>query len=142
MKIMVPLDLSNTASKALQPAVDVARGLGDEILLVTVGGLRLRGDLLDVAETEHVSVPDMIENHLRSTAAEIEGVETSFQMIPGDDAADSLIDFASSDHSIRMIVMATHGRSGLERWRLGSVTERVVRHSELPVLVVPARKKG
>jgi nucleotide-binding universal stress UspA family protein len=38
-----------------------------------------------------------------------------------------------------MIVMATHGRSGFERWRLGSIAERVVRHSPVPVTVIPTR---
>ena len=35
-----------------------------------------------------------------------------------------------------LVVMATHGRSGVERWMLGSVTDRVIRHSSGPVLVV------
>jgi nucleotide-binding universal stress UspA family protein len=37
-----------------------------------------------------------------------------------------------------MIAMCTHGRSGVQRWALGSITEKVVRHSDNPVLVVRA----
>jgi nucleotide-binding universal stress UspA family protein len=37
------------------------------------------------------------------------------------------------------LVMCTHGRTGLQRWTVGSVTEKVVRHSRRPVLVVRAR---
>lgn len=139
MRIVVPLDLSEVAAAALQPAVDIARGIGDEIQLVTVLGRRLKADLADLAESQNTNVPDMVEAYLKSTAADAGDVPVTHAVITGDDAADALIRFAEAD-SIRMVVMATHGRSGIERWRLGSITERVVRHSDVPVLVVPARK--
>jgi nucleotide-binding universal stress UspA family protein len=41
-----------------------------------------------------------------------------------------------------MVAMCTHGRSGIRRWVLGSVTEKVVRHAGCPVLVIPAREKS
>jgi nucleotide-binding universal stress UspA family protein len=53
-----------------------------------------------------------------------------------------LVDFAASEADVRMMVMATHGRTGFERWRLGNVTEKVVRHATVPVLVVPTREAG
>jgi nucleotide-binding universal stress UspA family protein len=53
------------------------------------------------------------------------------------EAAQEIIDFAAEPN--RLIAMCTHGRSGVKRWVLGSVTERVVRHSNSPVLVIPAR---
>lgn len=140
MKIVVPLDLSDVSARAIEPAVDIARGLGDELVLVTVNGSRLRSDLQirALAESEHAEIPDMIEAYLKSRMAEIDEVEVSTDMLHGEGAAEALVDL-SSDQDIRMIVMATHGRSGLERWRMGSVTERVVRHSEAPVLVIPTR---
>lgn len=143
MKIVVTLDLSEIASQAIQPAVDIARGLGDEIMLVTVNGARLRGDIQiqSAAASEEVDIPEMIEAFLKSTAAGIEGVPVTYTTLGGNNAAESLIDYVR-DESIRMIVMATHGRSGLDRWRMGSVAERVVRHSEVPVLVVPTRKRA
>lgn len=139
MKIVVPLDLSTTATKAIEPAVEVARRFGDEVVFVTVGGRRLRSDLEDVARTEHTTVDKIIGAYLASTASEVEDVAADFSVIPGDDAADALVEFASNDETIRMIVIASHGRSGIERLRLGSIAERVVRHSDVPVLVVPAR---
>lgn len=137
MRIVVPLDMSNVASTALDLAAEIARGLGDDLLLVTVSGVRLRGDLAPAAGAEGVPVPEMIEAFLKSTMAEIDGVSSDFRVIAGDDASEALIQFASSEPGLRMIVMATHGRSGIERWRLGSVAERVVRHSPIPVAVVP-----
>lgn len=140
MKIVVPLDLSDVSARAIEPAVEIARGVGDQLVLVTVNGSRLRSDdeIRALAEAEHVEIADMIEAYLKSRAAEIADIDVSFDMLSGDGAAEALVDL-SHDEDIRMIVIATHGRSGLERWRLGSVTERVVRHSEAPVLVIPTR---
>lgn len=141
MKIVVPLDMSTTSEKAIEPALDVARGLGDEMILVTVNGPRLRADaqIRMVASSEHVDIADMIEAYLKSKSAEIDGVDVSFSALRGEGAAEALIDYSASP-DIRMIVMATHGRSGVDRWRLGSITERVVHHSLAPVLVIPTRK--
>ena len=143
MKIVVPLDLSDVSARAIEPAADIARGVGDELVLVTVNGSRLRSDdeVRALAEAEHVEIADMIEAYLKSRAAEVDGVQVSIDMLHGDGAAEALVDL-SGDEDIRMIVMATHGRSGLERWRMGSVTERVVRHSVAPVLVIPTRSVG
>lgn len=141
MRIIVPLDLSEVAAEAVAPAVDIARGLGDEVHLVTVLSRRLKADLVELAETQNTTVPDMVESYLKSTIAGFGGVAGDHAVITGDDAASALIDF-TEDETIRMIVMATHGRSGFERWRLGSITERVVRHSEMPVLVIPTRTPG
>lgn len=142
MKIVVPLDLSDVAEKAIQPAADIARGVGDQLLLVTVSGLRLRSDLRSLSESEHTDPLEVIEQYLKSTAAELSDVEVDCQIVSGDDAAGTLVDFAEDQGDVRMVVMATHGRTGMERWRLGNVTEKVVRHSSVPVLVVPTRTKS
>jgi nucleotide-binding universal stress UspA family protein len=46
---------------------------------------------------------------------------------------------AGKDVGADLIVMSTHGRSGFDRWALGSVTERVLRYGEMPLLLVNAR---
>lgn len=142
MRIVVPLDLSGVAERAIEPAADIARGLGEELLLVTVNGQRLRADLRSLAESEGTAVSDLIQLYLDSTAADLSGVDVSGRMIPGETAAGALVDFAAANEDVRMIVMATHGRTGFERWRLGNVTEKVVRHCSKPVLVVPTRSKS
>ena len=137
MKIVVPLDMSDTANRAIELGADIAKGLGDRVLLVTVSGQRLRSDLAPLAEAEGVPVPEMIEAFLKSTVAELDGVDADYVVISGENAPESLVDFVQTDDDVRMIVMATHGRTGIEKWRLGNVTEKVVRHSEVPVTVVP-----
>jgi nucleotide-binding universal stress UspA family protein len=51
--------------------------------------------------------------------------------------AEAIVGYANKHHDA-LVAMCTHGRSGVTRWALGSVTEKVVRHSEDPVLVVHA----
>jgi len=139
MKIVVPLDMSDTANRAIQLGAEIAKGIGDQLLLVTVSGQRLRSDLAPLAKAEDVPVPEMIEAFLKSTVAELSGVDANYRVIKGENAPEALLDFAENEPDIRMIVMATHGRTGIEKWRLGNVTERVVRHSNVPVTVVPKR---
>jgi nucleotide-binding universal stress UspA family protein len=57
----------------------------------------------------------------------------------GDDAA-AILDYAHKQ-PIDLIVMATHGRSGLSRWVYGSVADKVLRGAEVPVLLVRAQPK-
>jgi nucleotide-binding universal stress UspA family protein len=142
MKIVVPLDLSEVSSKAIEPAADIARGVGDQVLLVTVVGERLRNDLRSLAESEGTGVPELVQQHLESTASELSDLDVDYRVITGETAAGALVDFAEAQDDLRMIVMATHGRTGVERWRLGNVTEKVVRHSTVPVMVIPTRSKS
>jgi len=53
-------------------------------------------------------------------------------------AAEAILDFADEEN-VSMIVMASHGQSGIRRWTLGSTSEKVLRSSPIPVLVVPVR---
>lgn len=142
MKIVVPLDLSEVSSEAIAPAADIARGVGDQVLLVTVVGERLRNDLRSLADSEGTGVPELVQQHLESTVSELSDLDVDYRVITGETAAGALVDFAEGQDDVRMIVMATHGRTGVERWRLGNVTEKVVRHATVPVMVIPTRSKG
>ena len=64
--------------------------------------------------------------------------EVKFQteVIAGN-VADSLIDYAE-DNDIDLILIATHGRSGVSRWVRGSIADRILRASRIPVLMVRA----
>ena len=65
------------------------------------------------------------------------GVEKVSSILLLGSGADEIIDLARTTPD-NLIAMCTHGRSGVKRWALGSVTEKVVRHSGDPVLVVRA----
>jgi len=74
-----------------------------------------------------------LENNLREKGLTITHVITT-----GFNAADEIIQ-AGKKVGADLIVMSTHGRSGLGRWALGSVAERVLRYSEIPLLLVNAK---
>ncbi len=54
-------------------------------------------------------------------------------------AASAIVDFATK-HDVSMIVMASHGNSGLDRWLLGGTAHKVVESATVPVLIVPVRE--
>lgn len=50
-------------------------------------------------------------------------------------AADAILEYAE-EHGVNLIVIATHGRSGINRWIFGSVTQKVIQHTPVPILVI------
>jgi nucleotide-binding universal stress UspA family protein len=52
--------------------------------------------------------------------------------------ADEILNYAT-DNKVDLIIMSTHGRSGVSRWFFGSVAEKVIRHATVPVLISPPR---
>lgn len=136
MSIMVPLDTSELSRSALAPASRLARALGEKVMLVTVVDRDTVSAISELARVEGDDPIDVLELNLRSRARSLD-VDAEVHMLPGEDPAAKLIDRA--DHpDVSMVVMATHGRTGVSRWRMGSVAERVVRGSTVPVMVVPA----
>jgi nucleotide-binding universal stress UspA family protein len=77
---------------------------------------------------------DRVRQRLAATKVEIETIVE----VGGDAAA--IIDYAH-EHPVDLIVMATHGRSGLSRWVYGSVADKVLRGAEVPGLLVRAQPK-
>ncbi|MFB6137742.1 MAG: universal stress protein [Halobacteriaceae archaeon] len=138
-EILVPVDGSDAASVAVAHAAALA----------SAHGARLR--LLYVADTARDSVTlvgtgvtDVLAEEgdrlLEKTAAELreEGHDVAVQLEQGD-PSETIVAAASGAGSHprpALIVMGSHGRSGLERHLLGSVTERVLRRTDVPVYVV------
>ena len=79
------------------------------------------------------------EEYLKRISEQLsnEGVGESQSYVRQGEAASTILDLADDSPST-LITMCTHGRSGDGRWVLGSVTDRVVRHSNRPVLVIRA----
>lgn len=136
MSIMVTLDTSEVSRSALPKAAELARALGDSLLLVTVADRDTILAIEELARIEGDDPIDVLELNLRSRARAVD-VPTETDLIHGDDPAAAIVDRAEAS-DVSMIVLATHGRTGVSRWRLGSVAERVVRAASVPVLVVPA----
>jgi nucleotide-binding universal stress UspA family protein len=136
--ILVPLDGSRLAATAVPYAVTLARAS------------EARVTLLAVAESppEHAGLPSAAaqegdERHVTESTAYLESVAAAMRahgltvttvVRHGNPASEILA--ASEDEGCSLIVMSTHGRTGLERLRMGSVAQHVLRHSIVPTLVV------
>jgi len=140
--VIVPLDGSDVAETILSPVAALAEALDLQVLLIRVYGLPLPtygGD--DYYVPNYLELKDQIrdeaEGYLNSRASLLraQGVaEVSTVVIEGS-AADAIIDLARETPD-NLIALSPYGRSGLQRWVLGSVTEKVVRHCQDPVLIV------
>lgn len=140
-KILVPLDGSKLAEQALPTALKLATAVGGELILMrvpqyhevmtmaSVGGemppVALSGD--DSAEAE-AYLNELILFHQKNN------VHFITRLGEGDPAS-AIIDTAAAEQ-VDLIVMSTHGRTGLARWALGSVAEKVLRAAAVPVLIL------
>ena len=151
-KIMVPLDGSDLAECVL-PHVEncIMSGKVNAVVFVrVVEPAPTRFDdtaaLSAVSREQIIEGTRVIEENRKSNAAEYlngvvsrlksYGVEIKTEVLVGR-VADSLADYTETN-GIDLIVIATHGRSGVSRWVRGSVADRVLRFSRVPVLMVNA----
>lgn len=142
-KILVPLDGSALAEMALEPALALAQGMKGELVLLSVLPVQ---ETVDVAHYSFEGAPPLppdpgpmrerLVNYLDSIHASRAGCGVLMRTLVAEgNPAGCILETAVSEH-IDLIVMGTHGRSGLSRWLLGSVTEKVLQQAECPVLAV------
>ena len=143
--IMLPLDGSELSLKAVDEAMGLARALGSRLTLITVVSpyhtrvtSRLTSDMVQEIESgrddEHMK--EAKELHVRIAArATSEQVPCESLVAMGDNPYAKIIESAQA-HDCDLIVMASHGRRGLDALLLGSETVKVLTHSKIPVLVV------
>ena len=139
-KIVVPLDGSKLAELALPYAEELAARTGSQITLLRVIASGEAEDyeknqvyLKGVAREVEIDTKKLLEK----SGGEIK-VETA--VLTGN-PAEAIVDYAATK-KISLIVMASHGRSGIGRWTLGSVAEKVVRGGSSPVLLVRSQTRG
>lgn len=131
-RIFVPLDGSEVAEIALKQAADLARAHKSKIIVYQ--GILNRSDSSDIAQTEVLAAKE----YLGKAAEKLAGIDV--EMAVHESGHRPEIVERADHHDADMIVMGSHGRSGVSRWVLGSVAERVVQHSNCPVFVVYARE--
>lgn len=138
--IIVPLDTSDVSARALAAAAKLAGAFGSKVTLLVVLDTAVQNGLRDAADSEHVTVERAAESYLGPIVADLRGqsIDTSTHIIDGTDPASVITDTAA-EQGADLIVMCTHGRTGPGRWLLGSVTDRVLRSSTVPVQVLPVR---
>ena len=148
-KILAPLDGSGFSECSLEHVKAVATGcqVPEVVLLMVVEPIKTiayaetSGDW--VAEKEKQNQTEA-ENYLSKLVENLrgEGVAVQTAVVHGN-PAEEILDYAKNNQ-VGLIVMSTHGRSGISRWAFGSVTDRVLRHSAVPVLITqpPGRIRG
>lgn len=142
-RILCPIDFSAGSSYAARVAARIAKRDGAELALVHVL------DWSIVASLDGYSVSPQVLEQLQGDAER--GLETAKRDALANGAKrvttklltgapwDRITGFVDADPIIDLIVMGTHGRTGLKRVLLGSVAERVVRHARCPVLAIRER---
>jgi nucleotide-binding universal stress UspA family protein len=135
--VLVPTDGSDPASAALELALDVVRVADADLHLLS---------MVDVASLGIDVRTDLALDSLERSANEILEVAATTAAEAGVTPATKRVDFGTSvtrtvcteidERDVDLVVVGTHGRTGLERYVLGSVTEKLVRMAPVPVLTV------
>ena len=139
--ILVPVDGSETAEKALREAIQLARGLSSRIRVIhvvnsmpwiTQGSPGVVEELVDQLRSTGESIV-----HEAKTAVRSAGIEVDHRLIEamGERAGEYIVAEANN-WPADLIVCGAHGRRGLRRLLVGGDAEYIVRHSPVPVLLV------
>lgn len=141
--VIVPLDGSRLAEQIFPHVVYLATKLGLQVVLIRTYTLPTASYFL----AAHVSPPDMAElrektkkeigDYLRSKVEELvaAGIQKITSVVVEGKGPEEIIELARKSSGY-MVAMSTHGRSGMGRWVLGSVTDRVVSNCGDPVLII------
>lgn len=134
--IIMAYDGSKFSNKALQEAISIAKSSGGSLLILSVV------DITDEFESEAPGLTDKMTEKLLKSAQKALGkavaakVKAKVEVHVGD-AYEMIVDIAKKKKA-DVIVMGSHGRTGLTRLLMGSVTSRVIGHAPCSVLVVKA----
>lgn len=140
-RILLATDLSPASEGATREAIDLARDLGANLLIVSVIDPAVRG-----VPGGRVERMDQRRRAREDAAQELvirgrqAGVPVSFLVWEGEPGP-SIVDAATSEQ-VDMVIVGSHGRGSMGRLLIGSVSEHVVRHAPCPVLVVRARPQA
>lgn len=134
---LVPIDFSKGSEIALRHAMTLAREGKGRLLLVHVISMTLafplEDPLLDYYENLEKDARDGMDKLARRMKLKPGNYRSI--LIRGADAARTIADQAKKSRAT-MIIMGSHGRTGLQRLMLGSVAERTLRYADCPVLIV------
>jgi nucleotide-binding universal stress UspA family protein len=137
-KILVPLDGSELALEALEPAADLAAALGDDLLLLQVAEPPRYPYGEAYAYMPYDPTADLVagRQYLEGVAAVLRARQLTVDVQTDAGAAAATIAQVAQEQGVDAIAMATHGRSGLARLVLGSVATGVLYQAHHPLLLV------
>ncbi|MCL6500016.1 MAG: universal stress protein [Firmicutes bacterium] len=139
-RILVAVDLGETTEATCATAAELARSYGAELIFFHVYDVAGFEELQREAPSLYLDqVLENLRMQIRSRLVELElPVRFRVEVVPDGPVAQAIVD-AAERFGADLIVMGTHGRTGLQRVLLGSVAEGVLRRSPVPVVVVPPR---
>jgi len=141
-KVLIATDFSYGGDVALDPAIEIARSRGAEVEILHVIEVAEEFPFIPASTEDYGALYSSVERELTERANRIvaAGLPCTIKIIEGRAVAD--ITKRARDIGADVIVLGTHGRTGLAHAMLGSVAEKVVRRASCPVLTVPFSRKA
>ncbi len=134
--ILVPIDGSKLAEAILPEVEELAALLKARLHLIRVSRVNVLPGL-DPTDAQ-VRVIHLAQNYLEKLQEQLTVKNIDIELhTPYGDPAEKILEVCQRD-DIDLIAMSTHGRGGIGRWLLGSIADKVMRHSEKPVLLLRA----
>lgn len=149
-RILVPVDYSENSKSAVRAAVTLARALGGSLELIHVwdrptyvsDGVMVRRpgeEQRSLAELIQANAHKDMDDFLESLSLPSD-VPSTHRLCSGDPASTIIAELKQGKHDL--VVLSTHGRTGLIHLLLGSVAEKLVRFSPVPVLTIPPTERA
>lgn len=136
-RVLFTTDFSEASNRAIPHAQEIAARFNAELI---IGHVRIAISPLEADFLDEGSYARYAEEGLKKFSSRITGQEFRTVERTSISAATGILEMIQSE-KIDLVVMATHGRTGLGHFVMGSVAEKVVRHAEVPVLTVALQKE-
>jgi nucleotide-binding universal stress UspA family protein len=136
-KILAPTDFSELSAEGVRYACHLAKDVGAQIIVMNV-------IILDETNTTAKGEVEAHKTRLGEFVAKTVPHRADLkvrEVVVAGQPYNAIIDCATNEH-VDLVVMSSHGRSGLSRMLIGSVTDKLLRAAKCPVLVVPVHAKG
>lgn len=138
-KVMIAVDGGVLSEKTAEKGYELARAMGAMVALVYVvdpsGGMGDSG----ISDKEWVEQARQEGRYMLERLKREAGDENAWTFVEAGSAARTILRLAA-EWEADVLVISTHGRRGVSHMLMGSVAEHIIRHAEVPVLVVPAKR--
>jgi nucleotide-binding universal stress UspA family protein len=138
-RIAVPLDGSGWGERAIPHAIDIARSNDSEVVLLHAFELPVVEYMPDptMRNEQLQQARDQVNQYLTALQGELRAqkINTTTMVLEGQGVAGLICDYVNSD-KIDLVIMSTHGRTGIQRILFGSVANQVMQCAKVPVLLI------
>ena len=136
-RILAPTDFSELSVRGVRYACELAKEVGAEVTILNV----VTVDESGINKREMGEHKQRLDEFVAKNVADVSANLRISKLVDAGQAYFAIIDCAENERT-DLIVISSHGRSGLSRMLIGSVTDKVLRGASCPVLVVPLEKES